>query len=101
MKFNMVLNNLNISRFSLLINGEVSGLFKSSHGIKQGDPLSPLLLILCVEVFLRGLNSRIHHQAISPYSLPRQCPVVSHLAFANDVVIFLQERGGLEISEEF
>jgi len=35
--------------FSILINGEPSGFFSSSRGLKQGDPLLPLLCILVME----------------------------------------------------
>jgi hypothetical protein len=36
--------------YSIIINGEPTGLIKPTRGIRQGDPLSPYLLILCVEV---------------------------------------------------
>jgi len=34
------------SGFSAMVNGSPSGYFESSKGIKQGDPLSPLFVIL-------------------------------------------------------
>ncbi|XP_071906019.1 uncharacterized protein [Coffea arabica] len=40
-------------RFSILINGVSSDFFKSSRGVRQGDPLSLALFVLMVECFTR------------------------------------------------
>ncbi|KAL2527111.1 Uncharacterized protein Adt_12165 [Abeliophyllum distichum] len=37
--------------FSIIFNGELKGFFKSSRGLRQGDPISPSLFIILAECF--------------------------------------------------
>ena len=74
--------------FSILINGESRGFFKSSRGVHQGDPLSPGLFIIAAELFFRSLNLMLDDPNFTHYAIPRNCPVISHLSYADDIIIF-------------
>lgn len=45
--------------YSILVDGEPKGLIFPLRGIRQGDPLSPFLCLLCIE----GLHGLIGHGA--------------------------------------
>ena len=74
--------------YSILINGEPRGLIHPTRGIRQGDPLSPFLFLLCTE----GFNGLIKHAErnwdIYGYSLCKRDPKLRHLLFANDSLLF-------------
>ncbi|XP_012842887.1 PREDICTED: uncharacterized protein LOC105963064 [Erythranthe guttata] len=74
-------------QFSLLINGELTGYFTSSRALRQGDPLSPTLFVLAADYFSRGLDALYSHCPSMFYSTRGGIPI-SHLSYADDVMIF-------------
>ena len=76
-----------VSYFTL-VNGEPKGFIKPTRGIRQGDPLSPFLFLLCIER-LHGLISQAAQQGIiHGFSLSSRSPKLTHLLFANDSLLF-------------
>ena len=71
------------TRFSVAINGELCGYFRGTKGLRQGDPLSPYLFVLALEVFSQMLRGKFSDGSIG-YHPKASSPSVTHLAFADE-----------------
>ncbi|XP_019167556.1 PREDICTED: uncharacterized protein LOC109163258 [Ipomoea nil] len=77
-------------RYSIMINGEVGGSVTPTHGLRQGDPLSPYLFIICAEGLSMLLQRAQMDGAIHGCRVARGAPPVSHLFFADDSLLFFK-----------
>jgi len=78
-------------RFSILVSGTLSGFFNSTRGLREGDPLSPLLFVVVMEALSRMLIAAMDQGNLRGFSVgPRDFDalVVNHLLFADDTLIF-------------
>ncbi|VFQ90194.1 unnamed protein product [Cuscuta campestris] len=83
----ILMANLKNTYISILINGEPTGFFKLERGVKQGDPLSPLLFIIGGEGLCRLINHHMSSNFISRFNVG-SVPMVSHFIYADDLIIF-------------
>ena len=79
------------SIFLVIVNGEPKSWFRSESGVRQGDPLSPppLLFILVVAVLSLLISRVVESGLIKGVIVGSEGIVVSHLQFADDTILFL------------
>ncbi|CAN1159810.1 LINE-1 reverse transcriptase homolog [Linum perenne] len=72
---------------SINVNGSLKGYFPAKKGLRQGDPISPYLFVVSMEVLscmfdeaIKGKRFRVHPQC--------KAVKVSHLSFADHLLIF-------------
>ena len=74
--------------YSVLINGEPKGKIVPSKGLRQGDPISPYLFLLCAEGLSAMLKKEEEEGYIKGVAVSRGALSISHLFFADDSIIF-------------
>ncbi|XP_074308855.1 uncharacterized protein LOC141643553 [Silene latifolia] len=74
--------------YAVTINGSYTECFKPQRGLRQGDPLSPYLFILCAEVFSSMIRREMEMGNLHGIRIAPVAPMVSHLFFADDSIIF-------------
>jgi len=85
-----ILTILHSAKISININGKVVGFFNCTRGVRQGDPLSPLLFCIAEEVLSRGLDSLVLEGRLTQMNATRTLFIPSHCLYADDILIFFK-----------
>lgn len=78
------------SKLSIIWNGNRLPPFHPRKGLRQGDPLSPYLFVLCMERLSLRIHQLVESGAWKPIRISPHGPPISHLFFADDVLLFFQ-----------
>ncbi|XP_039002873.1 uncharacterized protein LOC120129447 [Hibiscus syriacus] len=74
----------------VLWNGAISDSFIPSRGIRHDDPLSLYLFVLSMEWLAQAIQKEVDDGNWKPIRLVRNGPCLSHLFFADDLVLFTE-----------
>ncbi|KAL5579737.1 hypothetical protein UlMin_012179 [Ulmus minor] len=89
---NLVMRCVTLVSYSFIINGQGQGSLFPGRGLRQGDPLSPYLFVTCAQGLSEMLIDYECKRLFKGVSVASSCPLVSHLFFANDSLIFCRAR---------
>ena len=78
-------------QFTLLVNGSMTQTFKPSKGLRQGDPISPYLFLLCANVLSLALLKAKLNKAIQGITVGRNGYTFTHLFFADNSLLFFKK----------
>lgn len=82
---NWIIATVRTVNYSVLINGNPQGHITPEQGVRQGNPLSPYLFILCADVMSHLLDVRAQKGKIKGIK-----PHITNLLFADDSLFFCQ-----------
>ena len=77
---------------AISINGEMGHFFRNKRGVRQGDPISPLLFDFIADALARMLSLAMragHIKGVVPNLIPGG---VSHLQYADDTILLIQNE---------
>ncbi|KAA3486186.1 reverse transcriptase [Gossypium australe] len=92
---NSIMNCIAAVSYSVVLNGHAGDIFHPSRGLRQGDPLSPFLFLICGEGLSSLMRQSIQEGHLKGVKASRRGPQISHLLFADDCILFgeANERG--------
>ena len=74
--------------YKVVVNGELSESFVPKCGIRQGDPLSPYIFVLCMENLSHVINQKLIEKSWIPVKISKGGPDIFHLFFVDDLILF-------------
>ena len=79
---------------SLKINGSIEGFFKNKMGLRQGDPLSLYLFVICMEVLTAYLKKGLNNNDVFSNHWRTKELQLHHLMFSDDLLLFCRGDDG-------
>ena len=97
----LIMSCINSVSYYVLINGMAHECITPTRGLRQGDPLSPYMFLLCIEGLMALIVEVERRRKILGISICRGSPTITHILFVDDSVIYCKatEQESRELCE--
>ena len=76
-----------LASFSVLVNGYPTSFFKVSRGLRQGDPISPILFVILAECLGRFVDNMVLKGDFVGLNPSSSTLIFSHQKFVDDSIV--------------
>ena len=87
---NIVMKCVTTVKYRIKVNGGLTEEIIPERGLRQGDPLSPYLFLLCAEAFSCLLQAAEEDGDLVGVKVCQDAPSINHLLFADDSLLLLK-----------
>lgn len=85
---NFIIHCISMVSYSIVLNGEEGRTFQPTRGLRQRDPLSPYLFMLCYKGLSSLMRMTKQEGLVRGAKASRRRPLISQLMFAYDYTLF-------------
>lgn len=84
----IIMKCVETSKLTIMWNGEKLENIIPERGIRQGDSISPYIFVICMERLSHLIKNKVTQGKWKGIKMARKGPEISHLFFADDMVLF-------------
>lgn len=88
---NWIMECVTSVHYTLLVNDSLTKSFKPTKGLRQRDPLSPYLFLMCANVLLIAFLQAEHTNLIKGVKIGKHGSTFTYLLFADDSFLFFKK----------
>uniref|UniRef100_A0A8R7K474 Reverse transcriptase domain-containing protein n=1 Tax=Triticum urartu TaxID=4572 RepID=A0A8R7K474_TRIUA len=86
----LIMKCVSTVRYQIKVNGSLTEHFVPTRGLRQGDPLSPYLFVICAEALSALLQDAERRGRLGDVWVCQGAPAITHLFFADDSVLMIK-----------
>ena len=87
---NTIMKCVTTVTYKIKVNGKLTDVIVPERGLRQGDPISPYMFLLCAEAFSCLLHAAEERCDLEGVKVCQEAPSINHLLFADDSLLLLK-----------